>query len=283
MSVSVRIRAAIRSALEHRFPPRLPRHRPQIVVSLTTSPTRISKIAPAIDSILNQQVQPDLIVLNVPHVFRRDGSRYRIPDWLASVPRLRIHRTEDWGPATKLLGTLELIRDPDAMIVTVDDDILYPDLLLRHLVRCSLRDPGSVWAVSAGLPDYDNQGGIRTDGHGIRPSRTHGQRVTMLEGFAGVIYRRRHLADDLFDLPGTCETCYLADDLVFSFYLAMRGIPIRVVRNSIIRRPWEWACEYGLQGDALQHIGRENGPSGNAMRYHTCLKALRERFPDVAF
>ena len=42
----------------------------KFVVSFTTSPERISKIKPMVDSILTQTKSPDLFLLNIPEVFR---------------------------------------------------------------------------------------------------------------------------------------------------------------------------------------------------------------------
>ncbi len=32
---------------------------------------------------------------------------------------------DDWGPATKLIGTLLLEKDPKTVIITLDDDMVY--------------------------------------------------------------------------------------------------------------------------------------------------------------
>ncbi|KAJ3301547.1 hypothetical protein HDU76_005721, partial [Blyttiomyces sp. JEL0837] len=40
-------------------------------------------------------------------------------------PTLVVQRTADYGPATKLLGALEVEKDPETIIITVDDDCDY--------------------------------------------------------------------------------------------------------------------------------------------------------------
>ena len=46
------------------------------IVSFTTSPTRIHKCRPMLNSILGQTRKPDLILLNIPKVFERTGETY---------------------------------------------------------------------------------------------------------------------------------------------------------------------------------------------------------------
>jgi hypothetical protein len=40
---------------------------------------------------------------------------------------------DDWGPATKLLGALLLETDPDTVIITVDDDMMYNHNMVEWL------------------------------------------------------------------------------------------------------------------------------------------------------
>jgi hypothetical protein len=48
--------------------------------------------------------------------------------------KIYIHRTEDYGPSTKLLGALENEKDPDTVIMVIDDDTRYhPDTALSLL------------------------------------------------------------------------------------------------------------------------------------------------------
>jgi hypothetical protein len=47
----------------------------RIVVSLTTSPKRISKIQPVIECIEKQTIKPKYICLNLPRVYKRDTLR----------------------------------------------------------------------------------------------------------------------------------------------------------------------------------------------------------------
>src|SRR5262245_42048718 len=82
-----------------------------VVVSFTTSPTRLHKCRPVIDSLLNQTRRPDAILLNLPPRFDRTGEEFppdeSLPNWLIDNSLVKIQRCDrDWGPATKILPTV---------------------------------------------------------------------------------------------------------------------------------------------------------------------------------
>ena len=80
------------------------------VVSFTTSPTRIHKCQPMLKSILKQSRTPDLIVLNIPHVFNRTGKEYIVPENVSQhvcVNKIKI----DYGPATKVVPTIDFLKE----------------------------------------------------------------------------------------------------------------------------------------------------------------------------
>ena len=125
--------------------------RPRVIIGMTTTPKRVPFIRPALEALLGQTIPrsgygnltrvPALfdIVLNIPFQYgdRRPHWRKksaRIPGWLKELgPRLHLHEcAQDWGPATKMLGTLEWIEKQnaasnqiipdDAYVVATDDD-----------------------------------------------------------------------------------------------------------------------------------------------------------------
>ena len=53
--------------------------RPRVIVGMSTIPSRIQLIGPAIESLRNQSQPPDEIVLALPRVSLREGFRTRSP------------------------------------------------------------------------------------------------------------------------------------------------------------------------------------------------------------
>ncbi|MDR0763178.1 MAG: hypothetical protein LBF01_01600, partial [Bacteroidales bacterium] len=101
-----------------------------LIVSLTTHGKRIYEVYLAIESILRQTLKPNKIILwlsknkfnenNIPLILKKQQQR-----------GLEIAFCEDVKSYTKLIPTLQMY--PQAVIITVDDDILYPFDLIENL------------------------------------------------------------------------------------------------------------------------------------------------------
>jgi len=190
----------------------------RLVVSLTSIPSRINNIAPTINSILLQDLPADRIYLNLPKVSLREKRPYVIPPFIESHPRITIVRTEtDSGPLMKILPTLELERDPETLIVTVDDDTIYPTDMLNTLMRYHRLLPGA----ALGFRGWDiPKTGRYLDSRTIYGSRIRTpRRVDILTGVSGVLYQRRFFDDDFFSDEDLPAEGYYVDDIRINGYL----------------------------------------------------------------
>ena len=96
-------------------------------VSLTTLPTRIDNINETIISIKNQTQKPDKIFLNLPHTFRRFPKIKFTDIQIQNLYKfdIEITRCNDYGPGTKLLGSLDKIINEYDCVILLDDDHIY--------------------------------------------------------------------------------------------------------------------------------------------------------------
>jgi hypothetical protein len=117
--------------------------RPKTYVTMTTLPDRLvsSYFKKVIDKILKQNV--DYIVLNIPEIYKRDNSKYIIPDWVMKHDRIIVNRCEDEGPITKILGGLDIIPKYSIVII-LDDDIIYKDFIIDGLQQHFTNNPKGV-------------------------------------------------------------------------------------------------------------------------------------------
>ena len=103
----------------------------QIIVSLTTHGKRIYDVHATIESIMQGSVRPNRIILWISEDYRNTI----LPLTLQKQQKrgLEIEYCKDIRSYTKLIYALK--KYPDASIVTIDDDIIYPHDLLEHLVN----------------------------------------------------------------------------------------------------------------------------------------------------
>ena len=78
-----------------------------IYVSLSTIPKRLKSLKKSVQSLLKQTRKPDKIFVNISFKYRRfieTIEDHQIPKFDSSI--VEITRCEDYGPGTKLLGSL---------------------------------------------------------------------------------------------------------------------------------------------------------------------------------
>ena len=104
-------------------------------ITLTTIPSRLNTIHKTIESIQHQTLKPNKIFLNIPYEY------YRFPGITISNEELinlesdlvEINRCEDFGPATKIMGSLNKVKNFDCAII-VDDDHVYNEKMCQIFI-----------------------------------------------------------------------------------------------------------------------------------------------------
>jgi hypothetical protein len=254
-----------------------------VIISLTTSPKRISQIQPTLDRIMEQTVLPDAIVLNLPHVFKRNGETFGdLPEFITTNPLIKINRCEDIGPATKILPTARLYSDPETKIISIDDDTLYTHNMIETFLKYSSMFPET---VITGSYDSHSPNGEHTlkcaPPKNIKeedlPPNTHFSEF--LEGYCGVLYKKKFLDTIRLDLTDEYilqlpKYCFQSDDFVLSNSLVKNGIPIFVIGQSEVL---DRQLEFGYGNDAL-HFGADGTSEGNGDNYHKCSRFMNETY-----
>jgi len=205
-----------------------------IIVTASTSPKRINDSEKIIKNILEKQtIKPTYFYLNIPYIFKRTGEKYdenKLNDLKNKYSNLKINRCEDLGPVTKMSETLNLVTDPNTIIIIVDDDIDYPNTFIENLVKIHKENNNCVIANSI----YQN----------------NGTGIDIVEGFKGICFKRSIFKDDFNDFIKRINDyvhCYKSDDYVISRYLKKNNIEFK--KPDLIFETKEF--EYGLQDDAL--------------------------------
>lgn len=119
------------------------RYDAELIVSLTTWPARISTVWLTIESLMRQDVKPNRIIL---WLAEEEFPDKRLPKILNNLKAkgLEIRYCENLKSAKKLIPTLR--EFPDATIITADDDIIYPETLVKSLMQAHTVSPHIVFA-----------------------------------------------------------------------------------------------------------------------------------------
>lgn len=248
--------------------------KPRIVISLTTSPTRITKLQPVIDSMMKQTIQPDKIYLNLPNVFKRDNTTFTLPlpEFITQNKSIYVHFCEDIGPATKILPVLSLEKDPDTILISIDDDINYPPQLIETFLGFSQDYPDAcLTGTSYMLKENTNKMYSNT------PEKLQGQEVELLEGYSGVLYKRKFFSEavlkKLYKSINENKGCKFGDDFSISNALISEGIQIIMIGITFNAVAEIMPFEYGFQNDAL-HLGSSG--KYNNQNYESCSNYLQQ-------
>lgn len=251
------------------------------VLSLTTTPTRIGHV----NHLLS--IMPDLecfneIHVNVPRIFKRTSTPYEIPKNIENYVHIV---DDDLGPATKIVHTIERLKNPNDIVVSVDDDNLLPQGLLKKLIeQCKVHD-----CVITGLGKYLSYWNLPR----MRPFRMKlesSKCVDLIEGWSGVAYRKKHLDTAWVRriLQNSCTECFVSDDLVLSAAIHLKGYSIQTLSSTHPRRQnqlamtiRELAWSHGSDaihrgaGSSKTYEGHEqNGVDAHYDNYKRCLDQI---------
>ena len=109
----------------------------RVVVGLAVTPTRINLIEKTLISLINQTHKPDAIYINLPNYCIKENSTYKIPDFIDKYNYIvKIIRFDyDFGPSNKLIPILKKETDPETLIFTADDDIVYDINFIKDYIN----------------------------------------------------------------------------------------------------------------------------------------------------
>ncbi len=98
-------------------------------VSLSSIPLRFKSVKEVVNSLNQQTIKPKKIFLNIPFSYKRFPEIKNINlDILKDIKddNFQVIRCEDYGPGTKLLGSISLFKNFDYVILVDDDHCYHP-------------------------------------------------------------------------------------------------------------------------------------------------------------
>lgn len=221
-----------------------------VIVSLTSYGRRISKTLPfALISLLKQNFKPDRIIVwldsdnwndeNLPkclQTFKHHGVEFKF--W------------EDIRSYKKLIPAM--IEFPQAIIITVDDDLFYRSNLLQDLYKSYLLDPLKIHAAVTHQPLRNDKGELLA--YNLWPKEVSDNSLPDLfpTGGAGCLYPPNSLYKDTINKELFLQLCPTADDVWFWIMAKLQStkhVTVRTKMYLII----DLLYELTHKGAALRH------------------------------
>lgn len=211
----------------------------ELVVSLTTYGQRIHHVHIAIESLLQQTLPPNRIVLWLDEAEFSDAT---LPAALQRQKRrgLEVRYCANLRSYKKLIPTLK--QYPSAAVITVDDDFIYPCDLVERLLRAHQSDPSCVWFVRGNLMTLDDDGNPQpyerwakmpdTQPPRMAPCAAQlaeGSPLAFPTGGAGALYPPGSFHPDMTDAQLFMQLCPTADDIWFKMMTLLQGTTSRLV------------------------------------------------------
>ncbi len=228
-----------------------------LIISLTTIPPRMDKIAPTLRDLLQQSADVKEIRLYIPRSYKRfDFTPDDIPALPEGITLCLVD--EDLGPATKILPAARDFQGQDVEILFCDDDQPYDSGWAQRFLDARKLQPGCCIVANgydlehrpAGAQYYIERDQAprakkRIKGVGYRlfrlatllqvkprPFLEDGY-VDILEGFRGVMIRPEFIPPEAFDIP---DILWTVDDPWLSGHLTRNGVPIWLYADA---PPWQ--------------------------------------------
>ena len=234
-----------------------------LVVSLTTFNKRINDVYLTIESLFRQSLKADKIIL---WLSREEFDQVDIPSSLRILEKRGLTIAicdEDLGPYKKFFYTVK--DHPESLIVTVDDDVIYPPDMLDMLYRAWLKDPDSVHCHRAHKIGLGGNGELlpyeQWDKNTSDSSRS---RLIMPTGIGGVLYFPGCFHEELLNKALFLKLAPRADDIWLKAMTLKQGVLSKKIEDV---RPWKLRF-LTIDGSQLYALKHENmkGALGNTLK-----------------
>lgn len=242
-----------------------------VIVSMTTFPARIEYVHLAIKSLLNQTVKPGKIILWLAKEQFRD---VEIPSQLRELCSYGLEIRfceEDLLAHKKYYYTMW--EFPDKLIVTYDDDIIYPEDSLEKLLKMHRQHPNAI-ICNRGREIAIENGSVAPYRYwkvsGRVPAGVPTYRVMASTG-AGTLYPPHCMPEETFDIEKIRALALTADDLWMKVMSIKGQIP--VVKSQT--RGKGLCVSKGKQDVTLAHQNVDQSLNDRVMQ------ALLKQYPEI--
>ncbi len=235
----------------------------EIIISLTSIKPRLDNIAYTIESLMQQTLKADRIILCLG---KEQLTHEEIPFSLKLLEKrgleIRFYE-EDLGPYTKFFYTLK--ENPDSLILTVDDDILYPSYMIEKLYKAYLAENQYIHCHRGHK--------ITVKENEIAPYKQweystqleEASKLVFPTGVGGVMYYPGSLDDEVLNKKVFMEICPKSDDIWLKAMSLKKGVLCKTINY---KQPfsYDFPTIFGSQEITLKRSNKKMGGNNEKLK-----------------
>lgn len=191
-----------------------------IIVSLTTYGKRLHEVHLSIESIMEQTMKANRIILWLDNSLKNENLPQSL--YLQQQRGLEIKYCEDLRSYKKLIPTLKLC--PNDAIVTIDDDLIYEFDLLEHLIKPYLSNPSFIYCHRMHKMVLDHKENllpyIEWELNSSNPEPSH---MNFPTTGGGTLFPPHSLDEEVLNEDVFMNICKYADDVWFKAMSLKKG------------------------------------------------------------
>ena len=203
-----------------------------IIVSLTTYGKRIYDVPFTIESIMQQSMKPNRIILWLDNSFKDK----QLPQSLLSQKKrgLEIFFCDDIRSYTKLVPALRTY--PNDAIITIDDDCLYDFDILEKLITAYLQDSQYIYCTRFHRMTFAGDNTLKPYNEWEWRSKIEeASHLNFATGVGGVLYPPHSLDKEVSNESIFMDICKFADDVWFKAMAIKKGTLVKKVQTRSIK------------------------------------------------
>lgn len=241
-----------------------------VVVTLTSYPGRIAGVHLTIESLVNQSVRPDKIVLWLAET-QFPGRENDLPEALRALESdlFSIEWCEDLRSYKKLIPAIE--NYPDSLLITVDDDFIFSSNLVAKLLDGYERHPDCV--ICSRVTKFHECNSVFFADTGGFSYWREPSALNKLAGGAGCLYPPGCLDREVLNLEACMRLAPTSDDLWFWLMAVKNGTKIYRIPKG------EWLPKPNPINDDITPLSAVNDSDGGFFYIH--FDNILHEYPEV--
>ncbi len=237
-----------------------------VYITMTTIPSRMKNTMELIRHFLKHVDGIEKFILNVPYKYNRwPDYQIKVSDTIKD-PRFILNRTEDYGPLTKIIGSLPII--PENSITIICDDMCYKLNAFKDIAERADRERHKSFSFYV-YPFKANGTNSVMVPQGADLIATYTQNFSHLPSWFANFKASANIKDYY------TNECFFVDDQLIGWYFQTHNIPLEQVdrrhRNIYIK-----GCDIANKKDNLNH---QTGDKSRENTMNQCYSHLNNYYP----